>query len=279
MDNRPIGVFDSGLGGLTVVRELLKRLPNENLIYFGDTGRVPYGSRSPEIIRHFTLQNSRFLLSHGVKCIIAACGTVSSVAGDLLSSLDVPAWGVVEPTADAALNATKNGKIGVLGTAVTVQSRSFEKALQQRRSDVQVFATACPVLVSLVESGWIESDNLATEAVLRQYLQQLMSVMVIQYTLRLIQMIWRITHRILRISVHNVQRVKSLMHLLIASATQSYNKKAEILPFFIILNIYICKYVHIINNKSVNFQEINNYNVEKRLFLCYNYRSKFQGEL
>lgn len=174
MDNRPIGVFDSGLGGLTVVRELLKRLPNENLIYFGDTGRVPYGSRSPEIIRHFTLQNSRFLLSHGVKCIIAACGTVSSVAGDLLSSLDVPAWGVVEPTADAALNATKNGKIGVLGTAVTVQSRSFEKALQQRRSDVQVFATACPVLVSLVESGWIESDNLATEAVLRQYLQPLM---------------------------------------------------------------------------------------------------------
>lgn len=173
MDNRPIGVFDSGLGGLTVVRELLQRLPHENLIYFGDTGRVPYGSRSPAIIRRFTLQNSRFLLNRGVKCIIAACGTVSSVAGDLLSSLDVPAWGVVEPTANAALAATKNGKIGVLGTAVTVQSRSFEIALQQRREDIQVFATACPVLVSLVESGWIQSDNLATETVLRRYLQPL----------------------------------------------------------------------------------------------------------
>ncbi|MBO5928814.1 MAG: glutamate racemase [Clostridia bacterium] len=173
MDNRPIGVFDSGLGGLTVVRELSKHLPHENLIYFGDTGRVPYGSRSPEMIRRFALQDSRFLLSHDVKCIIAACGTVSSIASDLLSSLPVPAWGVVEPTADQALSATKNGKIGVLGTAVTVQSRSFELALQNRCPTVQVIAKACPVLVSLVESGWIEEDNLATEAVLRRYLQPL----------------------------------------------------------------------------------------------------------
>ncbi len=173
MDNRPIGVFDSGLGGLTVVRELLARLPHENVVYFGDTGRVPYGSRSPEMIRRFALQDSRFLLENDVKCIIAACGTVSSVAGDLLQQLSVPAFGVVQPAAEAALAATKNGKIGVLGTSVTVNSRSFERALQQRRSDVQVFAGACPVLVSLVESGWVQEDNRATEAVLRQYLEPL----------------------------------------------------------------------------------------------------------
>lgn len=173
MDNRPIGVFDSGLGGLTVVRELLTRLPHENLVYFGDTGRVPYGSRSPAMIRRFALQDSRFLLGRDVKCIIAACGTVSSVASDLLQQLSVPAWGVVEPTAEAALAATVNGKIGVIGTSVTVQSRSFERALQERRRGVQVFARACPVLVSLVESGWVQEDNPATEAVLRQYLQPL----------------------------------------------------------------------------------------------------------
>ena len=171
MDNRPIGVFDSGLGGLTVVRELLKQLPNEQLVYFGDTGRVPYGSRSPEIIRRYAAQDCELLMGQGVKYIIAACGTVSSVADDVLQSLSVPAMGVIEPTAKAALAATKNGRIGVIGTSLTVRSGAFERAIARERADAQVFQQACPVLVTLVESGWIDADDAVTEAVVRRYLE------------------------------------------------------------------------------------------------------------
>ncbi len=171
MDNRPIGVFDSGLGGLTVVRELLQRLPHEDIVYFGDTGRVPYGSRSPEMVKQYAMQDCGLLLKQDVKCIIAACGTVSSVADEVLRALPVPAMGVVEPTAEAALEVTKTGRIGVIGTAVTVRSASFENAVKKARPDAQVFAQACPVLVTLVESGWIEENNPATLAVVERYLE------------------------------------------------------------------------------------------------------------
>lgn len=171
MDNRAIGVFDSGLGGLSVVRRLITLLPNENIVYFGDTGRVPYGTRSPETIRRYAEQDCRFLLGHDVKYIIAACGTVSSVAADVLAELPVPAMGVVHPTALAALNATKNGRIGVLGTTATVRSGAFHSALTEGQRGVQVFAQACPLFVSLVESGWIERDDEAALAIARRYLQ------------------------------------------------------------------------------------------------------------
>ncbi len=172
MDNRPIGVFDSGLGGLTVVRELQRLLPQEKLVYFGDTGRVPYGTRSPETVRHYARQDCRLLLEHDVKYIIAACGTVSSVASEVLRELPIPAMGVVEPTVKAAVAATENGRIGVIGTSVTVKSASFENGIRALRADARVFAQACPILVTLVESGWL--DNAATEAVARQYLQPLL---------------------------------------------------------------------------------------------------------
>lgn len=175
MDNRPIGVFDSGLGGLTVVRELTMLLPHEQIVYFGDTGRVPYGSRSPVMIERFAAQDSRLLLAQDVKYIIAACGTVSSVAADVLDTLPVPAMGVVEPTATAALSATKTGKIGVLGTSLTVRSGAFERAIHRKMPSVQVFSQACPVLVTLVESGWIEPDNEATVAVVRRYLEPMIA--------------------------------------------------------------------------------------------------------
>ena len=147
MDNRPIGVFDSGLGGLTVVRELLARLPGEDLVYFGDTGRVPYGTHSPETIARYAEQDSRFLLGHDVKLIVAACGTVSTTAPQVLKALPVPAMGVLEPAADAALAATKNGKIGVLGTSATVRSGAFDAYLKIKH-DVAVFSQACPLFVS-----------------------------------------------------------------------------------------------------------------------------------
>ena len=173
MDNRPIGVFDSGLGGLTVVRQLLSTLPGEDIVYFGDTGRVPYGTRSPETIEKYTRQDCRFLLSKGVKLIIAACGTVSSVASHILRELPVPAMGVVEPTADAAVSAPKTGRIGILGTAATIRSASFERRILEIRPDAVVIPVACPLFVPLVENGWIEPDNEATLAAARRYLAPL----------------------------------------------------------------------------------------------------------
>ncbi len=173
MDQRPIGVFDSGLGGLTVVRRLREMLPGEDIVYFGDTGRVPYGTRSPQTIRDYARQDCRLLLRHDVKYIISACGTVSSVAGEILRDLPVPSTGVVEPTACSAAAATMNGRIGVIATAATVNSGSFADSIRSFSPQAEVTAVACPILVSLVESGWIEPDNEATLAVLRRYLQPL----------------------------------------------------------------------------------------------------------
>ncbi len=172
MDNRPIGVFDSGLGGLTVVRALLSRLPQENLVYFGDTGRVPYGTRTPDTIARYAAEDCRFLLGQDVKCIVAACGTVSTTATAVLQAQSVPAMGVLEPTADAALAATRNGKIGILGTTATVRSAAFSRYLEQH-DGIRTYAQACPLFVSLVENGWIERDNEATVATARRYLQPL----------------------------------------------------------------------------------------------------------
>lgn len=170
MDNRPIGVFDSGLGGLTAVRHLREILPDENIVYFGDTGRVPYGTRSQDTIRRYAAEDCQLLLEKDVKYIIAACGTVSSVARDILNNLPVPAIGVVEPTAAAALAATKSGKIGVLGTSATVRSASFEMAMKLMNPSVEVTATACPLFVSLVESGWIQLDDDVAVPMVKRYL-------------------------------------------------------------------------------------------------------------
>lgn len=170
MDPRAIGVFDSGLGGLTAVRHLQTLLPNENIIYFGDTGRVPYGTRSRDTIRRYTEEDCRLLLERDVKFIIAACGTVSSVAPDLLESLPVPAIGVVSPTAHAAAAATKNKRIGILGTAATIRSASFEKALLTIDPAIEITATPCPLFVPLVESGWIAEEDEVAVPMVRRYL-------------------------------------------------------------------------------------------------------------
>ena len=129
MDKRAIGVFDSGLGGLTAVKQLIKVLPNENIVYFGDTGRVPYGSRSNDTIKKYALQDANFLLQHNVKMVIAACGTVSSVAGDLLRAQGYPYTGVVNPTVYTAVRTTKNKRVGVIGTSATIGSHSYKKRL------------------------------------------------------------------------------------------------------------------------------------------------------
>ena len=170
MDNRPIGVFDSGLGGLTAVREILHILPRENVVYFGDTGRVPYGTRSRETILKYAAQDMAFLRSKDVKMIIAACGTVSSVASELGSALPVPYTGVLQPTALAASLATRNGKIGVIGTTATIRSDSYRKALLALNSDIRVFSQDCPMFVPLVENDFYAPDNPVPRLVAQRYL-------------------------------------------------------------------------------------------------------------
>ena len=172
-DSRPIGVFDSGLGGLTVVRELKRLLPNEDIVYFGDTGRVPYGTRSNDIVRKYAREDEAFLLSQNVKMIIAACGTVSSVAYMTAEELPVPFLEVITPAAKAAANATQNGRIGVIGTPVTVKSRSHARAILRILPDAIIVANSCPLFVPLVEEGWISEQDDVTKAVAERYLSEI----------------------------------------------------------------------------------------------------------
>jgi len=173
MNNAPIGVFDSGLGGLTAVRELKNVLPNENIIYFGDTGRVPYGTRSDETIKKYAEQDTKFLLQNNVKMIIAACGTVSSVASNLKNELTVPYTGVVSPTCFAAVRATKNKKIGVIGTSATINSHSYRDLIHSFDSEVEVIEQDCPLFVPLVESGFIKKNDPVTKLVIERYLSEI----------------------------------------------------------------------------------------------------------
>lgn len=161
MKNKAIGIFDSGLGGLTTVKELRKILPSENIVYFGDTLRVPYGNRSPDTIKKYAIDDVNFLLSQDVKMIIAACGTVSSVATDLEKNLNVPFTKVIEPTAKAAFSVTKNKKIGIIGTSATIKTGSYKNELKKIDSNIEVFEKDCPLFVPLVENGFIE-DHVTT---------------------------------------------------------------------------------------------------------------------
>ena len=177
MDNRPIGVFDSGLGGLTGVKELRKRLPHENIVYFGDTGRVPYGSRSPETILQYARQDIAFLLSQNVKCILAACGPVSSpYPAAAAAKLPVPYLGGVDAAAREAAFATRNRRIGVIGTAATIRSRSYETLLRKLVPGVEITARPCPLFVPLVEAGYVDHSSpdkeQITKLVIAQYLTE-----------------------------------------------------------------------------------------------------------
>lgn len=151
---KKIGVFDSGVGGLTVLKELVSALPQIEFIYLGDTARVPYGIRSPEIIRNYSLQDSLFLIEHDVDLIVVACNTASSHALDFLrDELDVPVAGVIEPGVKAALQVTKNHRVGIIGTEATIASQVYEHALQEQDKRVVCFAKATPLFVPLVEEG------------------------------------------------------------------------------------------------------------------------------
>lgn len=172
MDRRAIGVFDSGMGGLTTVRELERRLPHEDIVYFGDTGRVPYGGRSSETILRYARQDVAFLRTFDLKAIVIACGTVSSIALDELSKeCPMPVIGVVEPAAKAAAKATQNGKVGLIGTKNTIASGSYERILRELRPGTEVTARACPLFVPLVENGRFRKGDPLVELVVAEYLE------------------------------------------------------------------------------------------------------------
>jgi glutamate racemase len=175
MQNKPIGVFDSGVGGLTVAAEIFRRLPNENVVYFGDVGRSPYGPRSKDIILQFTRQDIAFLIEQDVKFIVAACNTASAVALETLCkeySLDM--LGVIEPGARAAAATTRNGKIGIIGTHGTIGSDAYPKAIHAIDSKIKVFSLACPLFVPLAEEGY--QDKEAAYLIAEDYLKSLREI-------------------------------------------------------------------------------------------------------
>ncbi|PLY06155.1 MAG: glutamate racemase [Desulfuromonas sp.] len=177
MTQRAIGIFDSGVGGLTVLREVRSLLPEEQLIYFGDTARVPYGTKSPVTVERYALEAAEFLVSKGVKLLVVACNTASAVALPALKRhFDLPVVGVIEPGARRALAVSRNRHVGVIGTEGTVKSEAYVRALRQLDAAVQVSSAACPLFVPLAEEGWAEHEVAHLAA--REYLAPLVDARV-----------------------------------------------------------------------------------------------------
>ncbi|HEY1332601.1 MAG TPA: glutamate racemase [Myxococcaceae bacterium] len=175
MNSAPIGIFDSGIGGLTVARAIYHRLPGESTIYFGDTARVPYGPKSPDTVRRYSLEILHWLLGQGVKAVVIACNTSTAHALETLQAESpVPVIGVIEPGARAAAAATRGGPVGVIGTAGTIASNAYAKAIKRVKPDARVEQRACPLFVPLVEEGWFEHP--AAELIAREYLTPLHAV-------------------------------------------------------------------------------------------------------
>jgi glutamate racemase len=170
----PVGVFDSGIGGLTVAHEVIRQLPHESVLYFGDTARVPYGPKSPDTVRRYSREIAGFLRDQGVKSIVIACNTATAHALTVLrDEFDMPVIGVVEPGARAAVSVTTGGRIGVIGTVGTIKSGAYERAIRALNPDVFITARACPLFVPLVEEGWTNHE--ATRLIAREYLEPLVA--------------------------------------------------------------------------------------------------------
>ncbi len=170
MNKQPIGVFDSGVGGLTVLKQLALRLPHERLIYLGDTARLPYGTKSRETVIKYSMRNASFLLEKGVKCLVVACNTASSLAlEDLKEHFAMPVIGVIHPGAKKAAAASRTRRVGVIGTLATVRSRAYETAIECYGADIEVTSVPCPLFVALAEEGWVDDE--VTYRVAERYLR------------------------------------------------------------------------------------------------------------
>ena len=170
--NRPIGVFDSGIGGLTVMKELMNHLPGEDIIYFGDTARVPYGTKSKETIVRFSIENVLFLLQFNVKLIVVACNTSTSLALDVLKrNFKIPIIGVIRPSVQVASEWTRSKRIGVIGTSATIASGAYQREIKNVNPQIRVFSQSCPLFVPLVEEGWINEK--ITRQIVEKYLTPL----------------------------------------------------------------------------------------------------------
>lgn len=168
----PIGIFDSGIGGLTVLKSVAQILPNENIVYFGDTARVPYGSKSNDTVIEYSIQAANFLLRKNIKLLVVACNTASSVAlGELKRFLTIPVIGMIEPGARAAIHESKSGRIGVIGTRATINNKAYSHELKKLNPKIKVYEKACPLFVPLAEEGWI--NNKVTELAAKEYLTEL----------------------------------------------------------------------------------------------------------
>jgi glutamate racemase len=171
-DNQSIGIFDSGIGGLTVIKQLIQYLPQENLIYFGDTARVPYGTKSEKLIRQYALEDAAFLQQFGIKALVVGCNSASAAALELLqNNLPIPVIGVIEPGVSAAVLRSQKARIGVIGTTATISSEAYERKIYEQNKDVRVFGKPCPFLVPLVEEGWLDDE--ITRMTIRRYLMPL----------------------------------------------------------------------------------------------------------
>jgi glutamate racemase len=168
-NERPIGIFDSGIGGLTVLKEVSSLLPGENIIYLGDTARVPYGIRSPETVIRYSFECTEFLMKQNIKILVVACNTVSAISlQEICNRVSIPVIGVIEPGARAAVSATKNKKIGIIGTETTIKSSAYAKAINAMAHDIEVYGLACPLFVPLVEEGW--TTGVIARMVVERYL-------------------------------------------------------------------------------------------------------------
>jgi glutamate racemase len=172
---KPIGIFDSGIGGLTVVKRFAATLPNENIIYFGDTARVPYGSKSNSTVIEYSIQNTNFLLQKNIKALVVACNTASSIAiPDLKKMFDIPIIGMIEPGAKMALKKSRSNKIGVIGTRATINNLAYSREIKKLNNTAEVFEKPCPLFVPLAEEGWIKHQ--ATFKIAEEYLKELRDI-------------------------------------------------------------------------------------------------------
>jgi glutamate racemase len=217
----PIGVFDSGVGGLTVVAAIQRLLPHENIVYLGDTARVPYGNKSPETIRDYAREDAAFLLKRGVKALVIACNTATAHGlSDLRSHCPVPVLGVIEPGVDAALSATRAGRIGIIGTAGTIQSGAYQRSLLEKRPDLQITALATPLLVPLVEENWLQHS--ATQLILAEYLAPLQEARIDTLVLACTHypLLKGLLHTVLKDEVALVDSAENMATALAATLTQ-----------------------------------------------------------